>query len=77
MYSMTSQLVRSLAVLIAASFLFGSHAVAWTVPSSPGKSQIIEIKNTKKYKVVRRNTHICLCQGGNYCSCNVGHIAPQ
>jgi pantothenate kinase len=36
----------------------------------------IEIGKKLKYKVVKKNTHICLCQGNNYYSCSVGHIVP-
>ena len=73
---MTKHLFSSLATLIVAGHIF-----AGVMPSAPD-AQVLNVKyfTSKgaglKYQWTKRNTHICLCQGGNFCSCNVGHIIP-
>jgi hypothetical protein len=74
---MAKQLICGLtALVIATSFIGSGAALAWTVASPQVLKPYIEVGKKLKYKVVKKNTHICLCQGNNYCSCSVGHIVP-
>jgi hypothetical protein len=75
---MTKHLFSSLATLMVAGHLMVG-GVPWT---SDGDGQIVNVKyfTSKpaglKYQWSPKNTHVCLCQGGNFCSCNYGHIVP-
>jgi hypothetical protein len=75
---MTKHLFSSLATLMVTGYVF-IGGVPWT---SAGGGQIVEVKYLTspgaglKYTLSKKNTHVCLCQGGNFCSCNVGHVVP-
>ena len=71
---MTRQSVCGLLIVMAASFLFvGGGDVARSGPISTenylsGDNYLILAKWCPN------NTHVCYCQGGNYCSCACGHV---